>query len=402
MTDPIDLAPLSADALVTDPRLAAELSTPTHPIALLPVRLETRYAGGELLVRIYPDQIHVDAHDPRLSAAEQAAGQEFWRTQWRTGTNLERQQRAWKVLADRFGPGRAGWVARATRPNNPSQRPATEIADGAGLGDPPEFSPVEVSEDRTTPVARLLPTQWTATAYASGQVVGAVTGAPITIDPAVGPDLAAPLVTDIDNDEVAAVDQGMNWLVDFEAAEALGMALRLPLTGPVDLLLVSGVRGADASAGAAELGGLLDAQRYSAGLGFLLPETPTNNSEAVPSGWSGTDPGGWSPETRTPAPGTFGALASDALGVGDPELFGTMPNAASADPGLAAAMSDALWPATWGYWLAQFAGADPDSADWAREHARAFVRPAGAAADAPHRPAALRPAAGHLAGQVRR
>lgn len=376
MTDPIDLAPLSADALLTDPRLAGRLAAPTHPLALLPVRLETRYTGGELLVRIYPDQVHVDAHDPRLSAAEQAAGQEFWRAQWRTGNNAERQQRLWTALADRFGAGRAGWVTRASRPANAERRPATEVADGVALATEPTFPSVEVSEDRRTPVARLLPKQWTATAYAGGQVVAVLTGAPITIDPAVGPDLAAPLVADADDDEVAAVDEEMNWLVDFTAAEQLGMALRLPITGPVDLLLVSGVRDFDAATGAAQVNDLLQAQRYSAGLGFLTPDTPTNNSEAVSSGWSGTDPGGWTPEPKLPAAGSFAHLAADALGIVDAS-FGTLPNAAINDGELAAAMAAALWPGTWGYWLTQFAGADLDSADWARAHAEAFVRPEG-------------------------
>ena len=76
---PIDLAPLAADALLADPRLGAALAASDRPLALLPVRLETRYAAaangtGELLVRIYPDQLQVDAHDPRLSTAEQGAG----------------------------------------------------------------------------------------------------------------------------------------------------------------------------------------------------------------------------------------------------------------------------------------------------------------------------------------
>ncbi len=63
MTDPLNLAPLTADALIADPRLTAVLADAEQPLALLPVRLETRYAEGELLVRIYPDQLHVDAHN---------------------------------------------------------------------------------------------------------------------------------------------------------------------------------------------------------------------------------------------------------------------------------------------------------------------------------------------------
>ena len=49
------------------------------PVTLLPVRLETRYIGiadapTELRIRVYPDQVHVDAHQPRLTDGEIAAG----------------------------------------------------------------------------------------------------------------------------------------------------------------------------------------------------------------------------------------------------------------------------------------------------------------------------------------
>src|ERR1700759_592820 len=54
---------------------------PHVPLALLPVRLETRFAdpGTDVLhVRIFPDDIHVDAHDPALTASEQPLGTALW------------------------------------------------------------------------------------------------------------------------------------------------------------------------------------------------------------------------------------------------------------------------------------------------------------------------------------
>ncbi len=383
MTDPLDLAPLTADTLAADPRLAEELAEGKHPLALLPVRLETRYrtaADGStsLLVRIYPDQLHIDAHDPRLSPPELAAGLEFWRAQWRAGGNRERQQRGWATLAERFGPGRAGWVATATTPTNPQARPGAEVPDGAALAAEPTFPAVQPSERRSTPVARLLPSHWTATAYAQGAVVAVGSGQPITADPAVGPDLSAPLVGEADDDEVAAIDREMNWLVDFRAAEDLGMALRLPVSGPVDLLLVTGVRATDAARGATELAGLLDAQRYSEGLGFLTAETPTNNAEGGSSGWSSAAAGAWTARPAPPAPGSFAALVATAFGLNhaaDP--LGSLAAAGVADDAVAQAMHTVLWPVSWGYWLPQFAGLGLTETDWVQDHARRFVRPGG-------------------------
>ncbi|KRD44750.1 hypothetical protein ASE38_11860 [Cellulomonas sp. Root930] len=371
MTDPLDLAPLTTDAVAADARLTDQVAESRHPLVLLPVRLETRFRDGELLVRVYPDQLHVDAHDPRVSAAEIAAGEEFWRAQWRTGTDRERAQRAWSALADRWGPGRAAWVVRATTPTNPQARPDAAVADGAPLSVEPTFPALQPTEQRSTPVARLLPTRWTATAYAQGAVVAVATGRPITADLAVGPDLSVPLVHeehgDDEDDEVAAVDRAMSWLVDFATAEDVGMALRLPASGPVDLLLVTGVR--DAGDGAGDLATLLDAQRYSEGLAFLDPETPTNNAEGAPSGWSSAATGTWAP-----TPGGSGARTASALGLSD---AAALPGGSDADESVAEAMSTVLWPSTWGYWLPQLAGVALDDAEWARDHARRFVRPGG-------------------------
>ena len=60
------------------------------PLVLLPVRLETRFftlASGitELRVRVFPDKIHLDSHEPDLTADEQTWGQHYWEQNWRAG-----------------------------------------------------------------------------------------------------------------------------------------------------------------------------------------------------------------------------------------------------------------------------------------------------------------------------
>ena len=388
MSDVVDLGPLIATGAAgsADPALAATLAA-SHPIVLLPVRVETRYAGAagggrELLVRIWPDQVHVDAHDPRLTATEAEAGQQFWVADWRCGGDQERRRRAWQSLAQRFDPARAGWIARATRPVNATARPADAVADTEAPRVLPTFGPVTLTERASPPVARLLPAAWTATAYAGGQLVAVATGRPITADPAVGPDIDAPLVhpefDGDDNDEVAAVDTAMHWLVDFATAEAIGMALRLPVDGPVDVLLVTGVRDGDPTVGADGLAALLDAQRFTAGLGIVGPGTLTNNTEGMPAGWSSGEVGSLD-VVDAPADAAPTAPLARALGLADAHLPASDDDG---DDALVAAVTRSLWPATWGYWLTQFiglgvAGLDADDCDWARDHAATFVRPGG-------------------------
>jgi hypothetical protein len=119
---------LAAPAGTPRPELQVELLGADVPLALLPVRLETRFftlADGtrELRVRVYPDKIHIDSHDPALSGEERAWGERFWELHWRAGDDEGRLRLAWQMLADRFEPPRAAWIARATQPLNAGERP---------------------------------------------------------------------------------------------------------------------------------------------------------------------------------------------------------------------------------------------------------------------------------------
>src|SRR5262249_1890892 len=83
---------------------------PQIPITMLPVRTEARFAGTlaapRLLVRLYPDDVHVDHHDPRLTSGEVSAGKRYW-TSLRAGTAGDQ---AWAQLLKDVGPTRAIWV----------------------------------------------------------------------------------------------------------------------------------------------------------------------------------------------------------------------------------------------------------------------------------------------------
>ena len=372
---PVPVADLGALLAAGSLGPADVLVDSARPLALLPVRLETRLfaTGGqaEVRIRVYPDKIHLDAHDPDLTVDEVAAGQRYWQLQWQAGADNAGLQQAWQALADRFGPARAAWIARRLTPTNAAERP----------GGMPRFpDPGPPATGQRVPRVRLLPDRWVATAFANGAALATATGRDIVADLAVGPDLTAPVTI---TDEQPAIDDGMQWMIDFDRAEQVGMALRLtvPIPPVVDLLLVTGVSARDRSA---DLAAQLDAHHYTDGLAFLPAGTPTNNTAAGRTLYRAADPARLSSYAVELAPdplesGSAGDVMRSALGV---DAFAHVAGAHDTEERAASAMAVALWPVTWGYFLAQmigFAGTGLTvaSRDLVRDHALTYVRPGG-------------------------
>jgi hypothetical protein len=145
---------------------------PARPLVLFPVRLETRFfpqvdGSSELRVRVYPDKIHIDSHEPGLTADELTWGKHFWEQTWRAANDEERKKSAWRQLADRFDPPRAAWIARALKPLNPEDRPANPVAADQPLPKPPRFpSPATKAEAwARAPATRVLPNLWILLGY---------------------------------------------------------------------------------------------------------------------------------------------------------------------------------------------------------------------------------------------
>ncbi|HEU5268718.1 MAG TPA: hypothetical protein VFU36_02255, partial [Jatrophihabitans sp.] len=306
-----------------------------YPIALLPIRLEIRWLTDTLAVRVIPDTIHLDSFEPELTAAELAAGQFYWSQ----AGDAELTAAAWQQLADRFSAPRAAWIARATRTGNPA-------AGRAGSW-------------TRTPQAVALPSRWTAVAQTGLETVR-VTGLPLPAGPLpAGPDPQTGALPD--------------WMLNFDAAVEVGMGLRLPLSpamrNGVDRLLVYGVaESTDPATGAGRFADLLDRHYYTDGLRYLAPGTRTNNTDGQASGYAPGSPGfraDYQVTAADPAPAT--AVADSVAGrlsrlLGLPATADRAVNLASGatatEERTARAMNEALWAATWGYFLGQLLIAD--------------------------------------------
>ncbi|MBK9035474.1 MAG: hypothetical protein IPL61_30160 [Myxococcales bacterium] len=365
---------------MADLALELEQLSTDYPIALLPVRIETRFFQNppELRIRVYPDEIFADSHRPAPTTAEWQAALAYWTTGWAPAAELD----AWRALTTQYPPERAAWLVAVSTPTNLAERPAQA----------PVFPQVELKDDLLPDVrAAALPRAWTVIAYNGGAEVQRVTGRDI-VEPialSFAPSVAA------DDPSIVAVDElkierELLWAVDYAEAEQVGMAVTMPLT-PADLasgfdrVIVLGVRTQTSEVDGAELlAELVRAHRYTRGVGLVAQGTPTNNTATAPAGYPPPE----DPVARyavergdtTVVPGSDGQALSVALGLPTkPAPLDHVDGVRRTEQARAAAMNVALWPCTLGYYLEQMMApllTAPQIAE-VRAHFRDFVRGRG-------------------------
>ncbi len=371
-----------------------ELLERDTPLVLLPVRLETKFQTNsqglsQLLIRVYPDDIHVDTHEPGLTEEEVSWGEHYWKETW-YAADKEKMLLAWEQLATRFGPRRAAWIAKTIEPKN--YHPSQSHNPDKNAPEAPIFpTPLRRADSWSrAPRTSVLPDCWVALGYNEGTRIFTRGGNPIPDKLAVGPNPQELTSDHADDSSDSPVDPDIRWLIDFEAAEKVGMALRVNLppaaTGGLERLLVLGIKGSlDAKTSGKELESLLTAHHYTRGFAFVPQGTPTNNTGDFKSGYSGRDaapPFSYHVEREGDASGpdenSDCYLTAKAFGLPS-ELFARIENGGGREQQDAQNMNTALWPATLGYFLEQMmADSFPEEAiRQIRRHFIDYVRARG-------------------------
>jgi hypothetical protein len=382
------------------PRTVVAQMPDTTPFLLLPLRIETRFVirpntaapAGDLLVRVYPDDIAIHTHESTLTDREVSEGERYWRAIFaiETGTATNKpalKTESWKTLAALFGPSGAAWVARSTRPTNWAAFATLASADELVF---PVHDLTKTAQWSRAPRTHVLPDRIVVLLY-HGETVREVVGNPIPDELIVGPD---PLELEANADQPDVEDSfvtvdgkltfgaAFDWVSNFEKAVEQGMGFRIPISGGevlqgFDKILVLGVMAsADTNAGAGMLETLLGNHHHSPkSLTLLRQGTATNNLDGQGSGYSVNDTldqtkevSGLDTPLFTAQSDVDGRVLADALGIGH-ETLHFVYGADNTDGREAVAMNRALYPATLGYYFDSLLPVIPEAA---RDRLREF------------------------------
>ncbi|MBD2769867.1 hypothetical protein IC235_18410 [Hymenobacter sp. BT664] len=365
------------------------------PILFFPVRLETTFKqigqNYELWVRIFPDDIAVETHEPLLTQDEIEQGQAYWISSF-NATPIEKKQ-AWDLLCRSYGSQRAAWVALSTKPANFSTAPDAAHLISAVLSPKADSWTLQ-------PVTRVMPDVFVINCYTGSDHSRPSFSAQTNIIPdevKLGFDPSNNTNgsfyrsgTDIATDANDQVD----WMIDFDAAVAKGLGAKVPISREAfgagfERIIAVGVKASlTKEAGQARLQNLIQSHHYTDGFSLLKQGTSTNNTENEYSGYSSVDFGNtttyateaeanlFTPVT-TARNKTDGQLLCEALGIDFDPLYHIY-HAGGYDIRDAMNFNNSLWLSAMGYYLVNLAAVDTSDSDKVREFFNDFVRGRGA------------------------
>lgn len=330
-------------------------------LCLLPVRLETRFVPASqnslrhLMIRIFPDDVHVDTHNPALTPEEQLIALTYRQRMDAPGTDETMRRALWGQFCGMVGTSRATYLAQLT-----------------------EAELLNASLDSTwkPPYARGLPTRWVALCYQGGVRVKVIVGNPIDYFAVTNvPDalLIGPNF-ELNPEQVPENVEELlpGWMLYPDVAESMGMALFMDLTSSpehdviwdqgFDQIIVLGLDTSHtASQSSAVLEELLTKHTYVKGLDRVEPHTPTTSTSEQTSSFDRRpiqalyERGVHSPLTSTSPPsGSESQRLADALGLSSTLLpFQVMTGALDERDLLLKHMHTLLWNVGLGYYTEQ-------------------------------------------------
>ncbi|MER6160372.1 hypothetical protein ABT147_33280 [Streptomyces sp. NPDC001868] len=387
---------------------------PEVPLMLAPVRLETRLrpSGGPATsvdVRIFPDDIHIDSHDPLPTEGEVQQGKRYWRTVFRAGrTENGAGDRdrirlgAWEQLCGALGAARARQIATLLAPtaDDRPEAPLAESETGPEPAWPTDLPTRSRGWDRPS-TASTLPDQFIVQAFQQtpdGEIlVGERRGEAVPDTLQVGPDPDAPAAPPAADGSGPLTDPGLHWLTHFATARDNGLAVTVPLDKPgydptrrplLSRVIAFGVSASlDPQASAERVARLLTGRARDGQAAFVAQDTPTNNvpqARRTPERPPDVDALLPAPAAAAPAPDPWANATRLATALGIPEAAaaelsgGTDPEQADAR-----ALQLALWSATGDFFLDQLmeSGSRTQETgidlDWLRLHQADLVRARG-------------------------
>jgi hypothetical protein len=276
------------------------------PFVMFPIRIETRFGTTAppnpvpaLRLRVYPDEIFLDTHEPRLTREEIDAAKDYFNA---TDT-IQEQPEHWRELLHEMTPERAAWVLRAMQPhdiNGTGSLSITFFDPAPGYPPNPPHPGMRFPDPKKRPATwskageAILPDRWVILLI-NGNVTRTVIGNPIPEPLAMTPDpSAAPedMVSVPGSNDKIKIDKKILWTVDFAEAERVGMAKTIQLQGTeattgFERVVVFGVKTSmrqEATSKYVEK--LIDAHHYTRGVSVVPQGAPTNNTEDQPAGFS--------------------------------------------------------------------------------------------------------------------